>query len=78
MVSAKIGGRTHNAYVPVADRETIRQETLAYRRLRRARAEIVKLTRHTLQLIDALQEVLTRSYPPAEPRGSPRRRRPKP
>jgi hypothetical protein len=78
MVSAKIGGRTHNAYVPVAERETLRQETLAYRRLRRARAEIAKLTRQTLQLIDALQEALTRSYPPAKPRGRPRRRPPKP
>lgn len=77
MVSAKIGGRTHNAYVPLAEREAIRQETLAYRRLRRARAEIVKLTREALRLIDALQEALTRAYPPPERRGRTRRRPPK-
>ena len=64
MVSAKIGGRTRNTYVPLKDREQVKESALRYRRLRRARAEIAKLTRETLALIDALERALTRPYPP--------------
>jgi len=64
MISAKIGGRTRNTYVPLEDREQVQQAALRYRRLRRARAEIAKLTRETLALIDALERALTRPYPP--------------
>jgi hypothetical protein len=63
MISAKIGGRTRNTYVPLKDRERIREAALRYRRLRRARAEMAKLTRETLALIDALQQALTRPHP---------------
>lgn len=64
MISAKIGGRTRNTYVPLQDREGIQEAALRYRRLRRARAEIAKLTRETLVLIDTLERALTRPYPP--------------
>jgi hypothetical protein len=53
-------------YVPQADRERVEKAARRYQRLRKARAEFVKLAQRSLELMDALQQVLTVPYPPPE------------
>lgn len=60
-------GKRRNIYVPIPDRPEIQLRSQRYRRLRQARAEIVKLSAETLRLIDDLVDALSESYVP-EPR----------
>ena len=64
MLYRRVEGTFRCTYVPLADRGQVDQRTQRYRRVRRARAELVKLAKRSLELADALQEALTKAYPP--------------
>jgi hypothetical protein len=53
-------------YVPQAKRKHVEQRNRRYQRLRKARAELAKLARRSLELVDALQQALLEPYPPPE------------
>jgi hypothetical protein len=57
-------GKTKTTYIRPPDRALIQQLSRTYQRFRRSRAELAKLAKQTLELIDALQALLTESYPP--------------
>jgi Family of unknown function (DUF6788) len=63
-VSRSEGGKTRVIYVPAGDEVDVAQKTERYRRLREARAELLKLAAQTSELADELQEVLAEPYPP--------------
>jgi len=60
-------GKRRNIYVPGADRPELQRRSERYRRLRRSRAEIVKLSTDILKLTDVLLDLLSEPYAP-EPR----------
>jgi hypothetical protein len=71
-LSASEQGRTRMAYVPAAAAATVKAAADRYQRFRRARAEVVKLSAHTVELADRLQVALSDAYPT---QAAPRRRR---
>lgn len=62
-------GELKTRYVPAADRSRVELLASRYQRFRRARAELAKLARQTLELADELQESLTEPYPRVPPPG---------
>lgn len=62
-------GELKSHYVPESDRPRVERLSGRYQRFRRARAELAKLARQTLELADRLQQRLTEPYPgpPARP-----------
>ena len=65
-VSRSEGGKTRMIYVPAGDEVDVSVKTERYRKLREARAELVKLAAQTSALADELQEALTEPYPPPD------------
>ena len=57
-------GKRRNIYVPVVDRPEIQRRSQRYRKLRQARAEIVKLNAEILKLTDLILELLSEEYVP--------------
>ena len=56
-------GKSHQTYVPPADRERVQREVQAYQRVRQARARWVKLQADILALLDELEMGQRESYP---------------
>ena len=50
-------------YVPSGDEVDVARRAESYRRLRQARAELMKLSSETAELADALQEALAEPFP---------------
>lgn len=69
-LSASEQGRTRMVYVSAEQAATVKAGAERYQRFRRARAELVKLSRRTVALADRLQQALTDplSAPAARPR----------
>lgn len=76
VLSSSEQGKKKNVYIRPPDRAIIQQMSRKYQRFRQARADLAKLAKQTLELIDALQVLLTESYPPREKgkSGGPRKR----
>ena len=73
-LSRSEGGKTRLTYVPAADEVEVAQKAERYRRLRQARAELMKLSAVTAALSDELQRALVQPYPPpGRARAKPRR-----
>jgi Family of unknown function (DUF6788) len=68
-LSASQDGRTRMVYVSAAQAATLKPAAERYQRFRRARAQLVKLSTHTVALADRLQQALT------DPLAGPRARR---
>lgn len=62
-----LDGRHVCRYVPQADRQRVERMNRGYKRLRSARASLVKASQQALALVDALQEALTEPYLPSPP-----------
>jgi len=62
-VSRKIAGRTKLTYVPAANELEVSTKAERYRKLRQARAELVKLAARTAELADELQVSLVEPLP---------------
>jgi hypothetical protein len=58
-LSASQDGRTRMIYVSAAQAATVKPAAERYQRFRRARAQLVKLSTHTVALVDRLQQALT-------------------
>jgi hypothetical protein len=67
-LSIKQGGKTRMVYVPADLREELLLPTQSYRRFRKYRASLAKLSRQSLLLIDRLQQVL--QVPDDDPRNT--------
>ncbi len=65
-------GKRRNIYVPASDRPELKRRSARYRKLRQARADIVKLSEEILKLADFLVDSLCEPYMP-EPRKSRKR-----
>lgn len=78
-VARSEAGRPRFIYVPAGDEVDVASKTEAYRRVRQARAQLMKLAATTAELIDELVRLLTEPYnpQPRKRRGSARRRKPK-
>ncbi len=59
-------GRVRHVHVPAGDEVDVAEKTERYRRLREARAELVKLAAQTSRLADELQDALAEPYPPPD------------
>lgn len=66
-LSRSENGKTRQVYVPASDEVDVARKAESYRRLRRARAELMKLSAKTAALADELQSALTEPYPAASP-----------
>lgn len=66
-LSAAVAGRTRLVHIPEADVMHVRQAAKRYRRLRRARAQLVRLARKLVTLVDRLGNALLDRYPPGNP-----------
>jgi hypothetical protein len=75
-VSRSEGGKTRLIYVPAGDEVDVALKTERYRKLREARAELLKLAAQTSELADQLQDALAEPYPPPD-RARGRRRKDK-
>ncbi|MEK7863042.1 MAG: DUF6788 family protein, partial [Chloroflexota bacterium] len=73
-LSRSEGGKTRLAYVPAGDVMEVARKTERYKKLRQARAELMKLSAHTAELSDALGRALAQSYPPPKRDTSKRRK----
>jgi hypothetical protein len=62
-LSTKQGGKTRMVYVPADCLETLTWQAHSYRRLRKHRASLAKLSQESLQLIDRLQVTLQTTNP---------------
>lgn len=71
-------GELKTCYVPEADRARVELLASRYQRFRRARAELARLARQSLQLADQLQRSLTEPYPATPPPRARRTSRPRP
>ncbi len=71
-------GQPQTHYVPEADRARVEQLASRYQRFRRARAELARLARQTLQIADQLQQTLTEPFPATPPPPARRKSRPGP
>jgi len=65
VLSASVAGQTRNTYVPAADRARVQRLSQSYQSFRRARAELGRLAVRSVQIVDALQDLLTEPYPPS-------------
>ena len=72
-LSRSVEGRTQLTYVPSGDEVEVARKAERYKRLRQARAELMKLSAQTAALADSLQKALTEPYP-AEASSAPRRK----
>jgi len=69
-------GKVRHLYVPAGDEVDVAVKAGRYRRFRQARAELVKLAKQSIDLIDRLQDAVTEPYPPPNrPRGRRQRAR---
>lgn len=68
------GGRTRLVYVPAGDEANVAAKAEAYRQVRQARAELMKLATKTAELIDELTQALAEPYGPAPGARSSKRR----
>ena len=59
-------GRTRLIYIPAGDEVEVARKAERYRRLRQARAELMKLAAATAGLADSLQHALAEPYPPEQ------------
>ena len=66
-LSRSEGGKTRLVYVPAGDEVEVARKAERYRRLRQARADLMKLSAKTAALTDALEQALTETYPAKEP-----------
>ena len=73
-VSRSEGGKTRISYVSAGDEVDVAQKTERYRKLREARAELLKLAAQTSELADELAETLAEPYPPPDRTRSRRRK----
>ena len=62
-VSRSVAGRPRQLYVPASEEVAVAGKTQIYRRVREARAELMKLAARTAELIDELVEALCEPYP---------------
>jgi len=77
-LSRSVEGRTQLTYVPSGHQIEVARKAERYRRLRQARAELMKLSAKTVQLADELRQALTEPYPPGgQPAAGKRARKPK-
>jgi uncharacterized protein YjiS (DUF1127 family) len=77
-LSVTVAGKTRPIHVPAADERHVKAASGRYRRFRRARRQLVRLSAQQLKLVDRLGDTLLEAYPagqPVEPAG---RRGPKP
>lgn len=77
-LSVAVGGKTRPIHVPAGDERRVKTASGRYRRFRRARKLLVRLSARQAELVDRLGNALLEAYPagqPAEPAG---RRGPKP
>jgi hypothetical protein len=72
-LSRSVEGRTELTYVPSGDEVEVARKAERYRSLRRARAELMKLSAQTATLADSLQQALVDPYP-AQAAPRPRRK----
>jgi hypothetical protein len=68
-LTASEDGRVVRRYVPAKDEVELARTTAEYQALRRARAQLAKLSADVLELIDRLQAELTSPYPSPAPPG---------
>jgi hypothetical protein len=66
-LSSKIDGTTRMQYVPADMRQTVAQEAHAYRRIRKYRASLAKLSAESLRLIDEYEKSLRSTEPVTAP-----------
>ena len=79
-LSRSVGRKPRQIYVPARDELAVASMAESYRRVRKARAELMKLAAHTAGLIDELVEALGEPYPApsqARSRGTRRSKRSK-
>ncbi len=57
-LSLKEGGKTRMIFVPSSAAMKVEEEAGRYRRFRQARAELAKLSKQSLQIIDELEQAL--------------------
>jgi len=62
-LSRSVEGRPRQIYVPARDELAVASRAETYRRVRKARAELMKLATRTAELIDQLVETLGEPYP---------------
>lgn len=60
-LSTKVAGKTRMVYIPADCLDTVTQQAQSYRRLRKHRASLAKLSQQSLQLIDRLETALQAS-----------------
>ena len=75
-LSRSVEGRTQLTYVPSGDEVEVARKAERYKKLRQARAELMKLSAQTAALADSLQKALSEPYP-VEVAAAPRRRPPR-
>ncbi len=64
ILAAYEDGKRHSIYVRKRDRPRIQRQSAEYRRLRKARAEVVRLSEAIAELSDALIDALAEEYAP--------------
>jgi hypothetical protein len=77
-LSVTVAGKTHPIHVPAADERQVKAASGRYRRFRRARKLLVRLTAKQLELVDRLGNAMLEAYPPGQPIAPAGRRGPKP
>lgn len=66
-LSARVDGRTHTRHIPASDLPIVAPAAKRYKAWKNNRAEIVRLNKEQLQLIDKRRDELLRSYPNDQP-----------
>jgi hypothetical protein len=65
-LSRSEAGRTRLVYIPAGKEVGIAAKAASYRRVREARAALMRLAARTAELIDELVDALSEPYPPPE------------